>query len=281
MVSSIVVSSNKKLGSEGVIMDFFIKWNHKLVVMFVLASAVLFNPVLTYAEQISRALKITVDTNKTAKDSQEKIDKLDEKTRQMLEAYRAAIKETESLRIYNKQLNDLIASQEKEACSLEKQMRDIEQTQRKIVPLMYRMIDTLEQFVDLDVPFLPKERVERIQKLRERMRRADIPISEKYRQVLEAYQVENDYGRTIEAYRSELKMNGGVRLVDFLRIGRVALFYQTLDSYESGYWDRESGSWKVLPHSYRYALQKGLQMARKRAAPDLLTLPIPAPKDMR
>jgi len=271
--------SHKKLGSEGVIMDFLIKW--KSVVMFVLASAVLSNPVLTYAEQISQALKITVDTNKAAKDSQKKIDKLDEKTRQMLEAYRAAINETESLRVYNKQLKELIASQEEEARSLEKQMRDIEQTQRKIVPLMYRMIDTLEQFVDLDVPFLPKERAERIQKLRERMRRADILISEKYRQVLEAYQVENDYGRTIEAYRSELKMNGGTRLVDFLRIGRVALFYQTLDSHESGCWDRESGSWQVLPHSYCYALQKGLQMAGKRAAPDLLTLPVPAPEDMR
>lgn len=262
-------------------MDFFIKWNHKSVVMFVLASAVLFNPVITCAEQISQALKITVDTNQAAKDSQKEINKLDDKTMQMLEAYRAAIKETESLRIYNKQLKELIASQEEEALSLEKQMQDIEQTQRKIVPLIYRMIDTLEQFVDLDVPFLPKERAERIQKLRERMRRADIPISEKYRQVLEAYQVENDYGRNIEAYRSELKMNGGTRLFDFLRIGRVALFYQTIDSYESGYWDRESGSWKVLPHSYRYALQKGLQMARKRAAPDLLTLPISAPKDMR
>lgn len=112
--------SHKKLGSEGVIMDFLIKW--KSVVMFVLASAVLSNPVLTYAEQISQALKITVDTNKAAKDSQKKIDKLDEKTRQMLEAYRAAINETESLRVYNKQLKELIASQEEEARSLEKQI---------------------------------------------------------------------------------------------------------------------------------------------------------------
>jgi septal ring factor EnvC (AmiA/AmiB activator) len=266
---------------EGVIMDFFSKWNHKSVVMLVLAFGVLSNPVLAYAEQISQAIRITVDTNEAAKDSQKKIDKLDEQTKQMLEAYRAAIKETESSRIYNTHLKELIASQEEEAHSLEKQMRDIEQTQRKIVPLMYRMIDTLEQFVDLDVPFLPKERAERIKKLRERMRRADISISEKYRQVLEAYQVENDYGRTIEAYRSELKMNGGTRVVDFLRIGRVALFCQTLDSYECRYWDREFGSWKVLPGSYRYALQKGLQIARKRAAPDLLTLPVPAPKDMR
>ncbi len=262
-------------------MDFFCKWNHKSVVMFVLVSAVLSNPVLTYAEQITQAIRITVDTNKVAKHSQKKIDKLDDETKHIFEAYRAAIRETKSLRIYNKHLEELIASQEEEARSLERQMRDIEQTQRKIMPLIYRMIDTLEQFVDLDVPFLPKERAERIKKLRERMRRADISISEKYRQVLEAYQVENDYGRTIEAYRSELKMNGGTRVVDFLRIGRVALFYQTLDSYETGYWDRESRSWKVLPDSYRYALQKGLQMARKRAAPDLLTLPIPAPKDMR
>ncbi len=108
-------------------MDFLIKWNHKSVFMFVLVFAVIANSPIASAEQISQALKITVDTNKTAKDSQKKIDKLDEKIRQMLEVYRAAIKETESLQIYNKQLNELIASQEKEACSLEKQMQDIEQ----------------------------------------------------------------------------------------------------------------------------------------------------------
>jgi hypothetical protein len=110
------------------------------------------------------------------------------------------------------------------------------------------------------------------------MERADVTNAEKYRRILEAYQIENDYGRTIESYKGELETGGETRTVNYLRIGRVALIYQTLDEKEAGAWIKEKGEWLELPNTYRTALRKGFRIARKQAAPDLLRVPIAAPR---
>ena len=141
---------------------------------------------------------------------------------------------------------------------------------------MSRMLDSLDQFVQLDVPFLPEERAERVANMREMMGRADVTISEKYRRILEGYQVENEYGRTIEAYRGPVNVDGEELSVDFLRIGRLSLLYQTLDGQQSGMWDTESKTWVPLDDEYRNAIKAGLRMARKQSAPDLIKVPVPA-----
>ena len=64
--------------------------------------------------------------------------------------------------------------------------------------------------------------------------------------------------------------------VDFLRVGRVLLAYQTQDRARTGFWNKQSRQWEPLPDSYRNAVTQGLRIARKQAAPDLLRLPVPA-----
>jgi hypothetical protein len=204
-----------------------------------------------------------------------KINKLSNKTQKMLEQYRSASHQTETLITYNKHLTDLLHSQETEKASLEQQLVDIESTQREIIPLILRMLDNLDQFISLDLPFLPEERKQRLTKLKTMMVRADVTHAEKFRRILEAYQIENDYGNTIEAYKADLTMNGVSSSVDFLRLGRVALYYQRFDGSETGYWNKEQKQWQTLSDDYRNAIRNGLRIARKETAPDLLTLPIP------
>jgi hypothetical protein len=108
------------------------------------------------------------------------------------------------------------------------------------------------------------------------MGRADVTTSEKFRRIMEAYQIENEYGRTIEAYRASLVAGGRESTVDFLRFGRIALLYQTLDGLEAGVWDQTNGRWEPLNSGYRSAIRAGLKIARKQAAPDLIRLPLPA-----
>jgi hypothetical protein len=216
--------------------------------------------------------------NRAAAEAQALIDKLSDDTDALASEYRKALQETESLKIYNRQLEDLLASQDKEMASLERQIGEVDVVQRQITPLMLRMIDTLEQFVRLDVPFLPEERAQRVAGLREMMGRADVSLSEKYRRLMEAYQVESEYGRTIEAYRGTLDAAGEQRTVDFLRVGRVALMYQTLDGQEVGFWDRQAGVWQEVPGEYRSPVKQGLQIAKKQVAPDLIRIPVPAPE---
>jgi len=229
-----------------------------------------------YAEPLNDAINVEQATNNAAVQSQKTINKLSDKTQKMLEQYRSASHQTETLITYNKHLKDLLNSQETEKTSLEQQLKDIENTQREIVPLILRMLDSLEQFISLDLPFLPEERKQRLTKLKAMMIRADVTHAEKFRRIVEAYQVENDYGNTIEAYRADLTIKGVSSSVDFLRLGRIALYYQRLDGSETGYWDKEQKQWQTLSADYRNDIRNGLRIARKETAPDLLTLPIPA-----
>jgi FtsZ-binding cell division protein ZapB len=209
--------------------------------------------------------------------SQERIDELSDETETLFSRYSNTLRQIDALRVYNRQMQELISSQEAELASLAGQLDRVELVGRSVTPLMLRMIDALESLVDLDLPFLLDERMERVGELRRMMTRADVTRAEKFRRIMEAYQIENEFGRTIEAYRSTLQIGEREVTVDFLRFGRIALVYQTLDGAEAGVWDRETRSWEPLDGSYRTAIRDGLRIARKQSAPDLIRLPLPAP----
>jgi hypothetical protein len=105
--------------------------------------------------------------------------------------------------------------------------------------------------------------------------------AEKYRQIMEAYQIETEFGRTIEAYRGTIDLEGRETTVDFLRFGRIALVYQSLDETESGAWNQMTRSWMPLDTDYRSSIRNGLRIARKQSAPDLIRLPLPAGREAR
>ncbi len=234
-----------------------------------------------WAAEIAESIGEGEAGNRAAAAAQAEIEAVSDETDRMVADYRRALQETDSLRLYNGQLEELIASQGDEVASLERQIRDIDVVERRLAPLMARMIEVLEKFVALDVPFLAKERAERVEKLRAVMKKADVSLSEKYRRLMEAYQIENEYGRTIEAYRGTLDAFGSSRTVDFLRLGRVGLLYQTLDLEESGRWDHAGKTWVKLDEEYRRPIQQGLRMARKQTAPDLIRVPVSAPQEAK
>jgi hypothetical protein len=209
---------------------------------------------------------------------QKRIDDISDQTDDLLAKYRTTLKQIDSIRVYNHQLRELITSQEAELGSLQDQLDRIEVVGRSVMPLMAKMVDAYESLVELDLPFLQKERRERVADLRELMKRSDVTSAEKYRRIMEAYQIENEYGRTIEAYRSTLDIGGREVTVDFLRFGRIALVYQTPDGTEAGVWNQETKSWEPLDPGVRGAIRDGLRIARKQAAPDLIRLPLPAPE---
>ena len=181
--------------------------------------------------------------------SQKRINVIDDQTDQMASEYRTTLDTIESLRVYNAQLEKLIASQEAELASLDDQIGKVTQVGREVTPLMLRMVDALVSFVEADVPMLVSERENRLANLVELMDRADVEDSEKYRRIMEAYQIENEYGRTIEVYQDTLNIDGEERTLDFLRVGRVALLYQTLDGEEVGAsWLLDSLAWIFCWH---------------------------------
>jgi hypothetical protein len=213
--------------------------------------------------------------------SQIRISQLADETAELLGEYRETLQALDRIRIYNANLEDLIADQDAERESTLQQLDDFVIVEQGIVPLMFDMIDALERFVALDVPFQHEERVSRIRRLRDNMDAADITISERYRQIMDAYLIETDFGRTIEAYVDTLELDGQPTQVDVLRIGRVLLAYQTPDRAATGFFNPETRAWEPLPDDYRAAITQGLRIARRQAAPDLLRLPVHAAEPPR
>ncbi|MAJ59561.1 MAG: hypothetical protein CBC48_06040 [bacterium TMED88] len=234
---------------------------------------------LAWAADIETALALEEKANSESVQSQKRINRIDDQTESMAMEYRAVIDHIQSLRVYNAQLEKVVGTQLEELASLEEQIGNVTEIGREVMPLMMRMVDTLDQFVEADVPMLLEERRKRVNDLRELLVRADVENSEKYRRIMEAYQIENDYGRTIEVYQDTIDVDGEERTLDFLRIGRVALMYQTPDGSEVGTWDQEQGRWVALPDGYRDSIRKGIRIARKQAAPDMIRVPVSAPKE--
>lgn len=230
-------------------------------------------------ETLQAILKVGQDKNVAAAKSQVKIDKLAEETRSLLGDYKTVNKQIDGLKVYNARLQKQIDNQLSRISDIENSISQVTVIQRQMTPLVIRMIDGLEAFVELDVPFHIDERRQRIAFLRANIDRSDVSVAEKFRQVLEAYKIENEYGRKIDAYKGSVDIGGVDRDVNFFRVGRVALLYQTTDTEVSGAWDQASRSWVQLDSGeYRNAIMKGLRIARKEASIDLMNLPIAAPE---
>jgi len=216
-----------------------------------------------------------------SKDSQIIVSNLSDERQDLLGQYRLVLQQIDRLIAYNDYVERLIVDQEAQITDIRKQLDQFALIERGIVPLMLDSIDTLDKFIDLDVPFLLEERKARVARLRTIMDLSDVTVSEKYRQIMDAYQIETTYGRDIEAYTGLLEIDGESRQVDFLRIGRTSLTYQTPDQEETGFWNKQTGQWEKLPNKYQNYVTQGLRVARKQVTPNILELPIEAPGEGR
>jgi hypothetical protein len=212
----------------------------------------------------------------TAAQSQKKINAIYEQTQELLFEYRGVVDETENLKVYNDYLAGLVADQQAGIDSLQEQIDSVEETKQKIVPLMFRMIDSLEQFIEIDVPMFYEDRVERIGRLRNIMKNSDVTTSEQFRQVIEAYQIENAYGSSISSYQGQLSYDGTDVAVNFFNLGRTALLALSLDQKRAWAWNNESRTWELLGNEYLNSVIEYGRMSRKLLPFALVKLPIQA-----
>ena len=212
--------------------------------------------------------------HKAAAKSQEKVDAIQEQTTEIVAEYRNVVDETEINKVYNDHVAKLVAAQNAEIKSLEDQIAEVENTKRNVVPLMYRMIDMLEAFVKADIPVKLDMRMARVERLRNVMTDPNVSTSEKYRQVLEAYEIEKDYGSAVEAWQATETFDGQEITADFVHVGHIALIAQSKDLKNAWVWDNTSRSWTKLGDEYLKDVTKTIRMARKQAPLDLIKLPI-------
>jgi FtsZ-binding cell division protein ZapB len=206
--------------------------------------------------------------------AQEKIDKLDAESKKLTNEYKDTVVEYEILNRYDNQLQKITESQAEEIKNLVDQIDSLDETNKYVLPLLERMVFTLRDLIELDIPFLLDERILRLEELESILYQANFSTAEKFRKIYEAYQIENEYGRTIEAYSGNININGVNLAAQFFRLGRLNLFYMTPDQDETGYWNKDTNSWLHLGGKYSDEIDSALKVAYKQAPPDFITLPV-------
>tara|TARA_B100001093_G_scaffold236467_1_gene226547 strand:- start:5560 stop:6270 length:711 start_codon:yes stop_codon:yes gene_type:complete len=216
-------------------------------------------------------LEVGRDNQKLSAQSQNKIDSTERQTDKIVNEWKATSKQVEGLKLYNEQKRIQIKAQLDLMDKLDEQLVQVVVMQRQIPPLAQRMLESLESFINLDTPFRIEERKNRIDLVRSSLAKPKVTASEQVRQVLEAYNIEAEYGRKIDTYESALS-DGTV--VNILVIGRIGMFYQTKDEQSSARWNNDTNSWDDLPGSYRKPIRDGIRMAKKLAPTDMLLMPV-------
>ena len=226
------------------------------------------------ADALTELQKAEAQIFKASSKSQSKIDNIYEQTQVLLAEYRNTVDEGDVLRGYNDHVQLMVDDQKANIKSLESQIAGIDKTKQGVVPLMYKMIDTLEKFVDLDVPMNIDARKERIAGLRDVMGDSDVSVSEQFRLVLEAYEIEANYGTVFGVYQGELDLGDRMITADFVHMGRISFVAQSLDMKNAWVWNNDKRAWDALGDEYLKPVTDAVRMARKQLPLDLAKLPV-------
>ena len=256
-----------------------IKWRQACAVSLLLAQAASVDVLAN--QTFDAAGNVIGQADRDGAKSQQRINKLDDNTRALLDETRKVLAKAEQLALYNAQMATIIANQEAELESIQAQISTINETEEGVLPLMQLMVEQLTADINAGAPFLSNERKTRVAILTDMLGRADVSVSEKFRRVLEALQIEVDYGRTIEAYSQKENTDNAPNMAtayNFLRIGRIALYRQTLDGNQAWLWFNDG--WQPLGNvsgSANNQISLARRVAEQTVAPQLITLPLATP----
>ena len=156
----------------------------------------------------------------------------------------------------------------------EKQLADIGQIGERMDPFLAELMTALKVQLSQGQPFLMDERRGRIEKLDALLSDPEASLSERYRKIMEALLVEAEYGFTTEVNQETISVAGKDLLVNIFRLGRLSLFYQSLDGDECGVYNVAENGWEPLSASHKNAVSKAVDIAAKQQSVELLALPV-------
>ncbi len=228
-----------------------------------------------HAESLNDAQAVQSKTNQASAVSQNRIDASAEKALTLESEIEQLQEEVSNLEIYRDHLANLVENQNEEVANLNEQIDQIAHTRQGVVPLMYHMLDGLKTILANDKPIRKAQREERIAKLDEMMSRADVADAEKFRRILEAYQIEMDYGTRLGVYQGKINLSADEQIeADVLYLGRASLVARSLSGETFWSWSQQEKEWQVISVNQNAELNKAFAMASKQIAPAMLTLPV-------
>ena len=221
-------------------------------------------------QHVEKAIKIQQKTHKDrTKWEAEKAD--------LVLRYERLLHQKQILEKENTALAERQTSQETLNRELTRQKRESARVREELAPFIHSIYERLETLLVNDPPFLKDERTARLANLEKIMDDPDITIAEKYRKVMEALFVEAEYGSTIEVYQDKILLESAGQeetLGHIFRLGRVSLFFLSLDQAVCGVFNPGTGEWQALPDSSLPAIRSAVEIGSKRRPVELLPLPL-------
>jgi len=225
----------------------------------------------TKADQIQGKVVQAIEVRQQ---TQKKEDVWARKKAKLVARYRSLKANKKHLEKLKRKIERALNSQKARVAELERKTKESGRIREELQSYLESVVTQLEEFIKKDLPFLLKERTNRIVSIKKILARVEVPAAEKYRRVMEALQVETEYGRTVKVYQDTIELDEKAVLVDVLRLGRLSLFCQTPDGRVVGHYDRAAGKWVSLPSGYRRDINRAVEMSRRERTIDLVRLPI-------
>lgn len=224
-----------------------------------------------FVEQVKKPVREAIETRQTIQ-KEEEIWR-DEKRNLML-IYEQLQGNNNRLQDRKDQLQQEMAATHERIKLKEKQLENTEKISTRMMPFLQALVGRMSQQISDDIPFLATERKQRMDRLTHLMKDPEVSVSEKFRKSMEALLVEAEYGSTTEVYQQTIAVDKASTLVNIFRLGRISLFYQTLDQKRCGFYDVATAGWLPLPTVFNRAIKTAIEIAAKRRPVELLTLPL-------
>ncbi len=223
--------------------------------------------------QLESALRAATQSTAASAASQQRVEKADDDAESMLREYRAVLQQKDNIQLFVDKQDIYLNSQNSEIASLNKQLANVENIKRGMIPMMLQMTVALQDSIENDMPFLKEERQDRIDRLVKVLADPEISPAEQYRQILNAYKIEVSYGQGIDSYEAPHPSKDNIK-VDYLRYGRVSFVYMTKDEQEVAFYDMDKKDWVELGGDTANDVRKAIRVANKESAPEIVMAPV-------
>ncbi|MCC5995662.1 MAG: DUF3450 domain-containing protein [Oceanicaulis sp.] len=229
--------------------------------------------------QLDDALRTARQSTQEGARAQEQITQLADAADNAERQYLATREEIESQRIFLEQQRVFLMSQENELTALRSQLERVGSIEVDLAPMLLDMYVALEEFINEDMPFQMDVRRERLERIQTALGDANISAAERYRLLLNAYEIEMGYGRSLRAFTEETEVDGAPQAAEVLQIGRVALIRDIGGNLEI--MTQDNREWRPVPGSLAVDVQRAFRIAREVTTPEVFVAPLPGPTDAR
>ena len=224
-----------------------------------------------------KAEKTVEQAIRVSRKAQEGLDRWEKEKARLIIEYETLARQKEALEKEQEELAGRLDALENENRELALRKRESVRIRTEMIPFLEKVYGRLSALVALDSPFLKEERKARLDRLDKVLKDPGIPFSEKYRKVMEALFIEAEYGSTIEVYQDKIVLKGGPEegaLGNIFRLGRVSLFFLSLDNSLCGVFSPGSNQWESLPAEMLPAVRSAVEIGSRRRTVELLPLPL-------